>query len=121
MAKLSDDELLEVVSAINIFDTEGDGTLPLDKITDCLRALGLNPLKSEAKKIVEDMSDNGRHTMIEIDEFLPIYEYFLQRKKPTFEELCEGLRTLNFSDQETSKLGVFNINRAAESLCGAMA
>ena len=100
MAQLPDEKLVEVVSAINIFDTVGDGSLPLEKLIDCLRSLGLNPLKSEVKKIVTEISDNGRQSRIDIDEFLPIYEYFQRRRKPTFEELCEGLKSLNSTETD---------------------
>ena len=104
MAKISEDELQEIISAINIFDTVGDGTLPIEKIVDCLRSLGLNPLSSEADKIVDDTSKKGSRTMIEIEEFLPIYEYFQCRKKPTFEELCEGIATLSQTDSNMGEL-----------------
>ena len=93
--QVSDEQLLEVVSAINIFDVKGDGTLPLASVTDCLRSLGLNPLSSDVKKIVDDLSNNGRNVEIDIDQFMPIYQYFLRKRKPTFNELCEGLKTLH--------------------------
>ena len=98
MTNLNDDQIAEVVSAINIFDTVGDGTLPLARMVDCLRSLGLNPLRSEVNKIARDIRDNDHKMRIDIDEFLPIYEYFIRRRKPTFDELCEGLKSLTSTD-----------------------
>ena len=112
MSKISEDELQEIISAINIFDTVGDGTLPVEKIVDCLRSLGQNPMKCEMDKIEEAASKNGSCKMIELEEFLPIYEYFQSKKKPTFEELYEGISTLSHADSSTGKLVVSSTNMA---------
>lgn len=99
MANLSDEKLNEVHSAINIFNKTGDDTLPIGNLIDCLRSLGLNPLKSEVSKIARDFHAEKRgKTGLTVEEFLPIYDYFSRRRKPTFEELCEGLKSLNSTD-----------------------
>ena len=95
MASLTDAMIVKVTDAINIFDKKGDGKLPIRSMLDCLRSLGFNPLQAEVDKIVEDTVDNGQETRIELDEFLPIYEYFLGKRKPTINELCDGLKSLD--------------------------
>ena len=109
MANLTDDHVVEVIGAINIFDKKGDGKLPADKLVDCLRALGLNPLKSDVSKIVKDMQECNVQERIDVEDFLPIYEYFLRKKKPSFQELCDGLKALNPNEQVDGRCQLLEI------------
>ena len=100
MAKLTDEQVVEVIDTINLFDKKGDGKFPTDSMINILRALGLNPLKVEVEKITRDIKEYEKQSRVDVEDFLPIYEYFLKKKKPTFQDLCDGLKSLNPSQAE---------------------
>ena len=103
MAQLTDEQVVAVIDTINLFDKKGDGKFPTDSMINILRALGLNPLKVEVEKITRDIKEYEKQSRVDVEDFLPIYEYFLKKKKPTFQDLCDGLKSLNPSQAEEGK------------------
>ena len=80
MASLTDEQVIHVIDTINLFDKKGDGKLSIARMSDCLRALGLNPLELEVAKFMKEIIDYHNESRIDVEDFLPIYEHFL--KKP---------------------------------------
>eukprot|EP00794_Sanderia_malayensis_P004404 gene4404-4993_t len=95
MARLTDKEFMQVIDTINLLDKKGDGRLAVQRIADCLRSLGLNPLELEVGKIANEIIEYHHEKRISADDFLPIYEQFLTKRKPTQQELCDGLKALD--------------------------
>eukprot|EP00160_Parvularia_atlantis_P021287 Unigene916_Nuclearia_a/m.2938 Unigene916_Nuclearia_a/g.2938 ORF Unigene916_Nuclearia_a/g.2938 Unigene916_Nuclearia_a/m.2938 type:complete len:148 (-) Unigene916_Nuclearia_a:153-596(-) len=57
MAVLSEEETKE---AFNLFDKQGNGTIPLKDLPDLLRAVGQNPLKTELEAIMNAHDATGK-------------------------------------------------------------
>ena len=112
MSRLQDNETLKVVDAINIFDKVGDGRIELGKVLDCLRSLGLNPVSFEVDKIVRDMKTHGKQDRIDLEEFLPIYEHFLNKRKPKYYHICDGLKALDTRDLEPNHVEARELREA---------
>ena len=51
--------LPEINDAFTLFDKKGDGMISCNQIGEILRALGLNPLASEIKKLEKEIDPEG--------------------------------------------------------------
>jgi len=54
-AKLSQDDLNEVKDCFNLYDNDGDGKIPSDKLGTVVRSLGHNPTEAEVDDMVRNM------------------------------------------------------------------
>ena len=53
-------QFIEYQDAFSLFDKKGDGMIGCDQIGEVLRALGLNPLQSEIKKLLNEIDPKGK-------------------------------------------------------------
>lgn len=52
--------LLEYQDAFSLFDKKGDGMIGCDQVGEVLRALGLNPLAAEIRKLIKEIDSDGK-------------------------------------------------------------
>ena len=50
---------LEYQDAFSLFDKKGDGMIGCEQVGEVLRALGLNPLAAEIRKLVKEIDPDG--------------------------------------------------------------
>ena len=55
--------VIEYQDAFSLFDKKGDGMIGCDQVGEVLRALGLNPLAAEIKKLIKELDPDGKFMM----------------------------------------------------------
>jgi len=86
----SEDQIGEFQEAFLLYDSRGDGKIPVSQIGDVMRALGQNPTESEVKKLVVEHRADDRVTF---EQFLPIMQAICSRRSTdTSDDFIEGLR-----------------------------
>merc|ERR1712026_656410 len=84
------DQIGEFQEAFLLYDSRGDGKIPVSQIGDVVRALGQNPTESEVKKLVVEHRTDDRVTF---EQFLPIMQAICSRRSTdTSDDFIEGLR-----------------------------
>ncbi|XP_046567775.1 LOW QUALITY PROTEIN: myosin-2 essential light chain-like [Haliotis rubra] len=71
MAKLSEDQIVEIQETFNLFDQRGDNKIAAHQLGDVLRALSQNPTESEIRKCGYASNPDAR---ISSEVFLPIWQ-----------------------------------------------
>merc|ERR1712200_242475 len=76
-----------------LFDTWGDGKIPMKKLGDVLRALGQNPTESEVKRLVQSTCQGKPDDRLTFEQFLPLLQSVSSKQSTdTVEDFVEGLR-----------------------------
>jgi len=100
MVHYNEEKLAEYQDAFSLFDKKGDGMIGCDQVGEVLRALGLNPLAAEIKKLVKELDPDGLcQKRLSFDEFLPIY-HEQKEKQPTasLEAFIEAFRIFDLDN-----------------------
>ncbi|XP_046380921.1 myosin-2 essential light chain-like [Haliotis cracherodii] len=93
MAKLSEDQIIEIQETFNLFDQRGDNKIAAHQLGDVLRALQQNPTESEIKKCGYASNPDAR---ISFEVFLPIWQTVSKnRTVPPLEDFIEGFRVFD--------------------------
>ncbi|EDO47386.1 predicted protein [Nematostella vectensis] len=87
-----EEQLTEFRDGFMLFDQIGDGNINYDQIGKMLRAMGLNPIDGEVKKVEADFKTKER---VSFEEWLPIYTEFSKKKPPAKEDFLEGLKVFD--------------------------
>eukprot|EP00095_Tigriopus_kingsejongensis_P001776 maker-scaffold339_size202159-snap-gene-1.26 protein:Tk01776 transcript:maker-scaffold339_size202159-snap-gene-1.26-mRNA-1 annotation:"myosin-2 essential light chain" len=86
----TEDQIGEFQEAFMLFDTKGDGMIPVNQVGEVVRALGQNPTEAEIRRLMHDNKTEGRVTF---ETFLPIFHAVSQKKMTdTADDFVEGLR-----------------------------
>jgi calmodulin len=88
--KLTDEQIDEFKEAFNLFDKNGDGTIPVKEIGTVMRALGLNPTEQEINDFIKE-ADKDNSGTIDFQEFLGIMKKKMT-DSDTEEEIKEAFR-----------------------------
>jgi len=97
MADLSARDVERGKFAFSIYDFEGNETMDMYYLGDCLRALDLNPTLAQIEKLGGTKKKNEKK--IKADEFLPIFSQIKKEKDVgTMEDFMECMKLYDKSD-----------------------
>lgn len=110
--ELTDEEVQEIRSAFNLFDSDHSGTIDYRELKVAMRALGFAVKGSEVKTILKnyDRDDSGK---IEFDEFLEIMREKMTERSPE-EDMLRAFQL--FDDDGTNKVTLRNLRRISREL-----
>jgi Ca2+-binding EF-hand superfamily protein len=95
MSEISDELLEELKDAFDIFDKTGNEHVDSEDIISVLRALGLNPITADCKKVITD-SNLGKE--IDFPTLVSIYEQF--SKRPVVANMADMMEAFKTFDRE---------------------
>jgi len=92
-AAMSEDQLADYQECFLLFDTKGDGRIPVKKVGEVLRALGQNPTESEVKRLVQSSTQGKADARVTFEMFLPMLQAVSSKQiTDTVDDFVEGLR-----------------------------
>jgi len=90
---LTEDQLADFQECFLLFDTKGDGKIPVKKVGEVLRALGTNPTESEVKRLVQSTCTDKADARVTFEQFLPMLQAVSSKQNTdTVDDFIEGLR-----------------------------
>jgi len=94
MADLNEDQMEDIQERFDIFDKIGDKAVESDQVVDVLRALGMNPITADVKKMLKASDLEGKR--VGLDTFCSMYQQFAaQPVIATVEDMVEALKTFD--------------------------
>lgn len=113
MTDLTEEQLLEFKDAFSLFDHKGDGKVDKAQVPDILRSVGLNPMKHDIDKVIENLK-SIKDKRIAFEEFLPIYVPLAKKPTVSAEEFIEALR--NFDRELNGSISAAELRRMLTAL-----
>jgi len=94
MADLSEDQKEDIQERFDIFDKVGDKCVDSDQVVDVLRALGMNPIAADVKKVLKASELDGKR--VDQPTFCSMYQQFAAMATiATIEDMVEALKTFD--------------------------
>ena len=109
---LTDDQIQEIREALDLFDTDGSGTIDAKELKVALRALGLDAKKDEIRRMINDIDKDGSGT-IDFNEFLNMMTARMG-DRDSREEIIKVFRL--FDDDTSGSITLRNLRRVAKEL-----
>eukprot|EP00735_Rhodelphis_limneticus_P008495 TRINITY_DN21526_c0_g1::TRINITY_DN21526_c0_g1_i1::g.10043::m.10043 TRINITY_DN21526_c0_g1::TRINITY_DN21526_c0_g1_i1::g.10043 ORF type:complete len:174 (+),score=35.16,sp/Q9R1K9/CETN2_MOUSE/66.47/5e-73,EF-hand_1/PF00036.27/3.1e-08,EF-hand_1/PF00036.27/0.009,EF-hand_1/PF00036.27/1.6e-06,EF-hand_1/PF00036.27/8.4e-09,EF-hand_7/PF13499.1/1.2e-11,EF-hand_7/PF13499.1/5.2e-12,EF-hand_6/PF13405.1/1.6e-08,EF-hand_6/PF13405.1/3.3,EF-hand_6/PF13405.1/2.2e-06,EF-hand_6/PF13405.1/0.001,EF-hand_8/PF13833.1/8.3e len=109
---LTPEQRQEIREAFDLFDTDCSGTIDAKELKVAMRALGFEPDKNEAKKLVESMDTSGAG-LINFEQFLEIMTTKILSRDPT-EEILKAFKL--FDDDNSGKISFKKLKRVCKEL-----
>lgn len=109
---LTDEEVQEIRSAFNLFDSDHSGTIDYRELKVAMRALGFAVRGTEVKKILTQYDADGSGK-IEFDEFKEILREKMTARSPE-EDMARAFQL--FDDDGSGKISLRNLRRISREL-----
>ena len=110
---LTEDEVLEIKEAFNLFDTDHSGTIDTDELKQALSNLGIDAKNQTLQNMMNDIDKNQSGT-IDFDEFIE-----MMTAKMSDKDTPEDLRKvfdLFIGDDTADKIELKHLKRVAKEL-----
>lgn len=97
---LASDQAKDCREVFDLFDYAKEGLILSKKLGDALRALGMNPSRSEVEDMLNDINKNSKNASdkIEFNEFADQYAKLL-KDPDTYEDLVESFRIFDVENK----------------------
>ena len=110
---LTEDEVLEIKEAFDLFDTDHSGTIDTDELKQALGNLGIDAKNQTLQNMMNDIDKNQSGT-IDFDEFIEMMTAKMS-DKDTREDL-EKVFELFIGDDTADKIELKHLKRVAKEL-----
>ena len=109
---LSEDEIIEIKEAFDLFDTDGGGTIDPAELKTAMTSLGFEAKNQTIYQMIADLDEN-KDGSIDFDEFLEMMTAKLGDKNSK-EDIQKVFRL--FDDDRTNFITITNLRRVAREL-----
>ena len=106
---LSEDEILEIKEAFDIFDDDKSGSIDISELKAAMANLGLDSKNAQVSQMVNDLDADGSGS-IDFEEFLNMLTAKVA-KKETRADVEKVFRL--FDEKKTGKIGLRNLREVA--------
>ena len=106
---LSEDEILEIKEAFDIFDDDKSGSIDISELKAAMANLGLDSKNAQVSQMVNDLDADGSGS-IDFEEFLNMLTAKVT-KKETRADVEKVFRL--FDEKKTGKIGLRNLREVA--------
>ena len=110
---LTEDEVLEIKEAFDLFDTDHSGTIDTDELKQALGNLGIDAKNQTLQNMMNDIDRNQSGT-IDFDEFIEMMTAKMS-DKDTREDL-EKVFELFLGDDNSDKIDIRHLKRVCKEL-----
>ena len=110
---LTEDEVLEIKEAFDLFDTDHSGTIDTEELKQALSNLGIDAKNQTLQNMMNDIDKNQSGT-IDFDEFIQMMTAKMS-DKDTREDL-EKVFELFIGDDNTDKIDIRHLKRVCKEL-----
>ena len=110
---LTEDEVLEIKEAFDLFDTDKSGEIDVAELKQALLNLGIDTKNQTLQNMLADIDKNGDAT-IDFDEFIDMMTAKMS-DKDTREDL-QKVFELFIGDEETDKIEIKHLKRVCKEL-----
>ena len=111
---LTEDEVLEIKEAFDLFDTDHSGTIDTDELKQALGNLGIDAKNQTLQNMMNDIDKNQSGT-IDFDEFIEMMTAKMS-DKDTREDLEKVFRLFIGDDDKADKIELKHLRRVAKEL-----
>ena len=110
--ELTPEQVQEIKEAFDLFDTEGRNEIDAKELKVAMRALGFEPKKEEARKILSDIDKNGEG-VIKFEDFAEIMTSKMLERDPV-EEMKKAFMLI--CEEGHDKITLKSLKKTAEEL-----
>ena len=110
---LTEDEVLEIREAFDLFDTDKSGEIDVNELKQALMNLGIDTKNQTLQNMLSDIDKNG-NANIDFDEFIEMMTAKMS-DKDTREDL-EKVFELFIGDDNTDKIDIRHLKRVCKEL-----
>ena len=110
---LTEDEVLEIREAFDLFDTDHSGEIDVGELKQALMNLGIDTKNQTLQNMLADIDKNG-NANIDFDEFIDMMTAKMS-DKDTREDL-EKVFELFLGDDDTDKIDIKHLKRVSKEL-----
>ena len=110
---LTEDEVLEIKEAFDLFDTDKSGEIDVNELKQALMNLGIDTKNQTLQNMLADIDKNG-NANIDFDEFIDMMTAKMS-DKDTREDL-EKVFELFIGDDNTDKIDIRHLKRVCKEL-----
>ena len=110
---LTEDEVLEIKEAFDLFDTDKSGEIDVNELKQALMNLGIDTKNQTLQNMLSDIDKNG-NANIDFDEFIEMMTAKMS-DKDTREDL-EKVFELFIGDDNTDKIDIRHLKRVCKEL-----
>ena len=110
---LTEDEVLEIKEAFDLFDTDKSGEIDVNELKQALMNLGIDTKNQTLQNMLADIDKNG-NANIDFDEFIDMMTAKMS-DKDTREDL-EKVFELFIGDDDTDKIDIRHLKRVCKEL-----
>ena len=110
---LTEDEVLEIREAFDLFDTDKSGEIDVQELKQALMNLGIDTKNQTLQNMLADIDKNG-NANIDFDEFIDMMTAKMS-DKDTREDL-EKVFELFLGDDDTDKIDIKHLKRVCKEL-----
>ena len=109
---LTEEEILEIKEAFDLFDTDGSGTIDPKELRAAMQSLGFEAKNQTIFQMISDL-DKNKSGSIDFEEFLDIMTARMS-DKDTREDIAKVFRL--FDDDTSGSITLRNLRRVAKEL-----
>jgi centrin-1 len=109
---LTEEEVLEIKEAFDLFDTDGGGSIDPKELKAAMTSLGFESKNATIYQMIADLDADGTG-QIEFDEFLHLMTARIS-EKDSREDIGKVFKL--FDDEKTGYIGIKNLRRIAKEL-----
>ena len=111
---LTEDEVMEIKEAFDLFDSDGSGEIDTDELKQALSNLGIDAKNQTLQNMINDIDKNNSGT-IDFDEFIEMMTAKMS-DKDTREDLKKVFDLFIGDDEKADKIELKHLKRVAKEL-----
>jgi len=109
---ITEEEIMEIKHAFDLFDVDGNGALDLKEIQTAMASMGFDIKNQEAVQMIRDLDEDGSEK-IEFDEFLDMMTATLKERE-TREYLKKIFDIIDY--EKDGQISIKNLRKIANDL-----
>lgn len=111
---LTEDEVLEIKEAFDLFDADKSGTIDTEELKQALQNLGIDAKNQTLQNMMSDL-DKDKSGKIDFDEFIDMMTAKMS-DRDTEEDLRKVFRLFLGDDEKSDKIALKHLKRVAREL-----
>lgn len=111
---LTEDEVLEIKEAFDLFDSDKSGTIDTEELKQALTNLGIDAKNQTLQNMMNDL-DKDKSGKIDFDEFIDMMTAKMS-DRDTEEDLRKVFRLFLGDDEKSDKIALKHLKRVAREL-----
>jgi Ca2+-binding EF-hand superfamily protein len=111
---LTEDEVLEIKEAFDLFDSDKSGTIDTEELKQALQNLGIDAKNQTLQNMMSDL-DKDKSGKIDFDEFIDMMTAKMS-DRDTEEDLRKVFRLFLGDDEKADKIALKHLKRVAREL-----